>query len=123
MPPYDIPGVFCPMGCGATLHLAKTGITCLARDCPDARAAHKILSDPEHLDVVEFTETGWTVLHSLKERLGAGLFSCQVHEMCGRLAAPPPPGRYRARVKGDSELEFEEIPSGPGLWDCGRAPR
>lgn len=113
MPLYDIPGVFCPMGCGQTLHLTPTGITCLARDCPDARAAHKILADPEHTDVVEFTEDGWTVLHPLKERLGGGLLSCRVHELCGQLPGPPALGKYRATVGKGGDLVLEDIPA---LW-------
>lgn len=105
---WDIQGVYCPMGCGQTLHLMGGGmIECLAQGCPDSGAVQKILSEPETDDIVEFYEDSFTVLHPLKERLG-GLFTCRVHNLCNRMPGPPEggAGRYRARVKnGTLELE------------------
>lgn len=111
----DLIGVYCPMGCGQTLHRMPGGlIECLSPVCPNSAAAWKILSDPEHLDVVEFTETGFTVLHPLRERLG-DLFACRVHALCSGLPEPPDghPGRYHATVD-DGVLVLEEIAGGDG---------
>jgi Family of unknown function (DUF6085) len=107
----DILGVYCPMGCGQTLHLVGDGmISCLTRDCPDKGAAQKILSEPEHLDIVVFGEDSFTVLHPLRERLG-DLFACQVHNACARLDGPPEgrTGRYRASWS-KKELVLEPAP-------------
>jgi hypothetical protein len=107
----DMAGVYCPMGCGRTLHLMPGGmIQCLASKCPNPGAAQTILSEPEHEDVVVFGADSYTVLHPLRERLG-DLFSCQVHQLCGQLPGPPEgrTGRFRARIKPDGGLELEPI--------------
>jgi len=110
----DIAGVYCPMGCGRTLHLMPSGmIQCLEKDCPNPGAAQTILSNPETTDIVVFGTDSYTVLHPLKERLG-DLFSCEVHAACGRLPGPPggEPGRYRATYTGD-ELSLAPIDEDP----------
>lgn len=106
----DIVGVYCPMGCGKTLHLTVGGmIACLASGCPNPGAAQKILSEPETTDIVVFGADSFTVLHPVKERLG-DLWTCQVHQACTQLPGPPAgPGRYRARIDGKGCLELELI--------------
>jgi Family of unknown function (DUF6085) len=110
-PIFDITGVYCPMGCGQTLHLMPGGtIRCLAHNCPQPGAVQQILSVPETDDIVVFGMDSFTVLHPLRERLG-DLFSCQVHTACNRLDGPPggKTGRYRARFGPEGNLELEEI--------------
>jgi hypothetical protein len=111
----DLPKLYCPMGCGNTLHVmvgeGYGGLTCLARNCPDKDAAQKILSDGEHLDIVEFGDAGWRVLHPLRERLGDGLFACRVHAAVAALDENPPDGRYRAMISEDGELVLKKIPA------------
>jgi hypothetical protein len=115
----DISGAVCPMGCGETLHLMSGGlIMCLARGCPDQGAAQKILSDRETEHVVVFGEDLFTVRHPLRERIGDGLLSCEVHDMCWRMDGPPggAAGRYRARVTPeglDLEPMAEDVPERP----------
>jgi hypothetical protein len=97
------------MGCGQTLHLMPSAmISCLAEGCPDQGAAQKILSEPEHRDIVVFGEDSFTVLHPLCERLG-DLFACEVHGACTRLDGPPDgrTGRYRAWFGDDGQLMLE----------------
>lgn len=112
-PIIDIPYAYCPMGCGHTLHLMPNGmIVCLAPDCPDQGAAQKILGNPEHLDVVEFTDDdGFTILHPLRERLG-DLFACPVNEALSQLGGAPEGlfGRYRVSVSENVGLSFEKVP-------------
>lgn len=108
---HDLVGAYCPMGCGQTLHLMAGRISCLALGCPDQGAAQKILSDPEHLDIVVFGEDSFTVLHPLRERLG-DLFACEIHGACTRLDGPPEgqTGRYRAWFGDDGDLVLEAAP-------------
>jgi hypothetical protein len=113
MPPIrDIHGVYCP-ACGKQkLHLLAAGaIFCLTPGCPEPRAAQKILSDPETLDVVTFTPYGFTVLHPLRERLEGQLFDCPVHRACGDLGGPPDGyGRYRVSLDENRKLAMEKLP-------------
>src|SRR5690349_15912825 len=105
----DIRGVFCPMGCGETLHLMQAGvIRCLAGGCPQPAAAQKILANRETEHLVTFGADSWTVTHPLRDRLG-DLPSCPVHEACNRLGGPPGgiTGRYRARLTPDGALDLE----------------
>lgn len=115
-PIIDMVGVYCPMGCGQTLHLMPSGMMqCLNRGCPNPGAAQKILSDPEHEDIVVFGPDSFTVLHPVRERLG-DLFTCQVHQACSALDGPPEgkTGRFRARFDGQGRLELEEVPEPTG---------
>lgn len=114
---HDLVGTYCPMGCGQTLHLMPGGlVACLSKRCPDPAAARKILSDPEHRDVVVFGEDSFTVLHPLRERLG-DLFACQIHNACTRLDGPPEgqTGRYRAWFGDDGDLVLEAAPEPSSL--------
>lgn len=112
MPILDLVGVYCPMGCGPTLHRMTSGlIQCLDPMCPDSAAAWKILGDQQTDDIVDFTETGFTLTHPLRDRLRpGGLVSCPVHALCEQLPGPPngKPGRYRARIT-DYGMDLEEI--------------
>jgi hypothetical protein len=112
---HDIEGVFCPMGCGQTLHLmAGNMICCLAPDCPDKGAAQKILSDPESEHIVVFGPDSFTVRHPLRERLG-DLITCDMHTACTLLPGPPEgrTGQYRARLT-ESGLDLEPLDAKPG---------
>lgn len=117
-------GVFCPMGCGETLHLMASGmICCLAPECPDKGAAQKVLSNPEHLDVVLIGADSWTVLHPLRERLG-DLFTCPVLTACQQQLGGPPDGvtgYYRARLDDDGKLHLEHLPGGFSVIPGSRA--
>lgn len=116
MPLIDLAGVYCPMGCGATLHASTSSglIACLNPGCPDRAAARKILSNPEHLDVVLVGPDSWTVLHPLRERLG-DLFTCPVLAACqAQLEGIPPEGDgyYRAHLDEAGKLQLEHLPEG-----------
>lgn len=116
MPLIDMNGTYCPMGCGATLHLhsGPGTIACVAPKCPDKWAAQKVLSNPEHLDVVLIGADSWTVLHPLKERLG-DLFTCPIITACQQQLDGPPDGvtgHYRAQLDEDGKLCLEYLPDG-----------
>jgi hypothetical protein len=109
MPIIDLPRLYCPMGCGNTLHVMSSGaIRCLLPKCPDPMAAEKLLSQPEsHLDVVQIDEDGFSILHPLRERLGSGLFNCPVNRKLLAMPEPPAlPGRYQAKLGADGKLEL-----------------
>jgi Family of unknown function (DUF6085) len=109
MPIIDLPGLYCPMGCGNTLHVMASGmIRCLLKKCPDPMAAEKILSQPEpHLDVVQIDADGFSILHPLRERVNGALFDCPVNRALLAMGEPPaPPGRYRATLGGDGTLDL-----------------
>lgn len=110
----DIVGVYCPMGCGETLHLMASGmIRCLDPHCRQSDAAQKILADKETDHIVVFSEGGWEMIHPLSDRLGA-LLGCAVHEACNRLPGPPAGicGKYRARLDSKGGLEVELLDAG-----------
>ena len=116
---WDIRRVYCPMGCGETLHLMQSGmIMCLGKDCPNPGAAQQILGDRETQHIVVFREDGWEMIHPLSDRLGS-LLACMVHEACNRLPGPPGGilGKYRVKLDGEGGLEVELLESaqpGPG---------
>lgn len=91
---------YCPMGCGRTLFVGSGGhITCSYIPCPNPAAVDQILGDSETEHVVMLGETGFTVRHPLRERLGDALMACQVHERIAAYDGPPhQPGRYRVAV-------------------------
>lgn len=111
-PILDLAGVYCPMGCGQTLHRMPGGmISCLAQKCPDKGAAQKILGDRETEHVVELGEDGFTIKHPLHERLDDVLMTCELHQHIAGLdedereyLARPSPGRYRATWTGERWL-------------------
>lgn len=116
MPLIDMTGVYCPMGCGQTLHLNSGSrmISCVAPQCPDRGAAQKVLSNPEHLDVVLIEADSWTVLHPLRERLG-DLFACPVLAACQQQLGGPPDGvtgYFRAQLDEAGKLCLEHLPDG-----------
>lgn len=86
-------------------------IHCLAPGCPDPDAAHKILSDPETRDIVEFTDLDFRILHPLRERIGGSLFDCPVNRACQEIIDDPPePGRYRAWMDEGGILTLDLLP-------------
>ncbi|MDJ1137917.1 DUF6085 family protein [Streptomyces iconiensis] len=99
----------CPMGCGETLMLGEGGcVTCRKLNCPQPDAVTTLLDDSETEHLVEFRETGFTIRHPLRERLGDALMECELHEWCASFNRPPvAPGRYRV-----SRL--------PNAWDIER---
>lgn len=111
----DLPKLYCPMGCGNTLHVRAGagygGIVCLARGCPDDKAAQKILSESEHRDIVTFADGYFSVLHPLRERVGAALTDCPVAEACARVSGPPDSGdgRFRAWLDESGRLVLKRI--------------
>lgn len=113
MPIIDLPTLYCPMGCGNTLHVMAAGaIRCLRPKCPDPNAVTKLLSQPEsHLDIVTFEDGGFTVLHPLRERIGGSLFDCPVHKAVQEMDEGPVngPGRYRAYLGSDGKLTLEKV--------------
>jgi hypothetical protein len=98
-----VPG-FCPMGCGATLILTVGGqLICNGDDCLNSFAAAEILGDPETEHVVEISETDFTILHPLRERLDNALLACELHSFLAQLDEPPvEPGSYHATGSGSS---------------------
>lgn len=102
------------MGCGETLDFIRTSsgkpgkIRCLNPSCPRPMAAHDILNlDLNHR--VKFTSSGFSVEHTLAERLLGVMLDCELHEYLSGLREPPvPPGRYYATQNGD-EWYFEKI--------------
>lgn len=115
----DILDAYCP-ACGTQkLHLMQADVIhCLAPGCPDPDAAHKILSDPETRDIVEFTDEDFRILHPLRERIGGSLFDCPVNRACQEMDGPPrdaagkiTPGRYRAWLDKDGILTLELLPA------------
>lgn len=112
MPIIDLPRLYCPMGCGNTLHVMSSGmIRCLLKSCPDPMATEKLLGQPEsHLDVVQIDEDGFSILHPLRERLGGGLFDCPVNKALLAMPEPPAlPGRYRAKLGEDGTLDLSRL--------------
>lgn len=114
---HDVQG-YCPMGCGKTLFLAVGGyVTCSWVECPNRTAVSDLLADSETEHVVEFTLSGFSILHPLKERLetetsGDQLWDCRLHLYVESLSGPPTkPGRYRARPLGDDRWHWESVPS------------
>lgn len=108
----DVQG-FCPMGCGQTLFLGEGGyITCRKLACPRPDAVARLLEERESEHVIQFDDTGFTIMHPLRERLGE-LYRCELHLHCTSLDGPPGQvGRYRARqvhVDGPPEWTFERI--------------
>lgn len=93
---------YCPMGCGRTLFLADGGyVTCSYLHCPRPDAVADLLDDKETAHIAEFSESGFTLRHPLRERLDDALMKCELHEHIARLAGPPvKPGRYRALGNG-----------------------
>jgi hypothetical protein len=112
MPIMDLPTLYCPMGCGNTLHVMPVGvIRCLLKGCPDPMAVQKILSQPEsHLDVVQIDEDGFSILHPLRERIDGSLFDCPVNRRLALLEEPPaPPGRYLAVMGEDGAVDLTVV--------------
>jgi hypothetical protein len=92
---------YCPMGCGATLFVAKDGhITCSLIGCADPCKVDDLLHDRETEHIVLLDETSFNLQHPLRER-GEDLFACDMHERLSALDGPPAqPGRYRVTHDG-----------------------
>ena len=89
---------FCPLGCGPTLQRRETDdkIVCQHGRCPRPTAVSDLLADREHEHVVQFSDSGYTVKHPLRERLDDHLLRCLLQEFLGALSGPPVPhGLYR----------------------------
>lgn len=83
----------CPMGCGAHLY-AEEGrsfnrIICMAQGCPRISAAQEILEDAESEHTVQFSGSGFTIRHPLRERLDDKLMTCDLHLVCTGFPGPP----------------------------------
>ncbi len=93
---------YCPMGCGQTLMLGTGGhVTCGHLPCPDPCAVDSILTERETEHIVNFDRSGFTVWHPLRERVGAALLDCALHNDIASMAGPPVhPGKYRATRSG-----------------------
>jgi len=102
---------YCPMGCGRTLFLAEGGyITCSYRLCPKRDAVADIIADKITEHVVWFGESGFTIRHPLRERLGDQLLECALHEYAVNLDGPPvAPGKYRATARTDGGWAWEAM--------------
>lgn len=105
---------YCPMGCGQTLFMGTGGhITCRRIECPNPGAVDQILGDPETEHLVGFTESGFSILHPLRERLDddQDLWGCALHRAIEALSGPPAkPGRYRVRSSPLGTWTYEQVP-------------
>lgn len=99
---------YCPMGCGRTLLLDGDGhLFCSWYECPNPSAADEILSDRETQHLVILTDSGFTVRHPLRERLGDALMRCDLHAELLDAAGPPHrPGVYRV---SDRPRRWEQV--------------
>jgi Family of unknown function (DUF6085) len=69
-------------------------------------------SQPDHL--IEFSDAGWTIQHSMACRLGGQLFACPINQAADRLAVanwPDDSGRYRCTLGDDGRLVIGEAVS------------
>jgi hypothetical protein len=109
---------FCPFGCGETLVVADGGhIVCNAQDCDNPTAVDQLLHLPlDHF--VYFTEQGFTVEHTLKERITGTMASCDLQRDLITLAGMPvlEPGRYRA-VRHQADGYSESYRGDAFPWD------
>lgn len=95
---------FCPMGCGQSLYaLSSDGqIVCSDPACPDMQAVHKILDTRETEHLVKLTETGFSIVHPLKERVDGALLDCDLVGELSEWENPAfPPGKYRVIARSD----------------------
>lgn len=109
---------FCPYGCGETLHTADGGhIVCNGQDCPNPTAVDKLLHMP-HEHIVIFTEQGFTIEHTLSERIEQSMAECPLMEALHTLGEMPvsAPGRYLA-VKHQPDGYSESYRSDSIGWD------
>lgn len=104
----------CPMGCGPTLQAeesrAEGTVICMAMDCPEPLAAHRILADSESEHIVRFDGGGFTIRHPLRERLGDELMDCGLYLYCISLPGPPGgrPGTFRIS-ESDGHWRMERL--------------
>jgi hypothetical protein len=111
-PIRDVEG-HCPMGCGPHLHLMPNGfIVCLAPDCPDKAAVHKILGDPETGHIVQLDEASWSAKHPLRERLDDELLSCGIERAVEVMQEVGLQGRYRVTYAGPLPGDWDWEPAG-----------
>jgi hypothetical protein len=100
----------CPMCGRETLQVEGDGrVHCVNADCSRPLAAHEVLNlDMSHR--VRFSDSGFSVEHTLAERLLGVMLECDLHEYLAVMDYPPvPPGRYYAR-KEFGTWYFEKIP-------------
>lgn len=91
-------GIYCP-SCGeATLDVVERVIVCTSSTCERPMAASEILAQAEEkYHVVTVTETSFTIMHPLNERLDNKLHECDLHRQLQGMPGPPgPPGKYKA---------------------------
>lgn len=89
---------YCP-ACGHDVLFVHAGhITCSLDFCPRPDAADVVLSDGETEHIVVLGESGFTVRHPLRERIGDALMDCRLHQEIAASPGPPAvPGRYRVK--------------------------
>lgn len=94
---------YCPACGGNSLFLGSGGyVTCSRIDCSNPSASSDILADRETEHVVTLHRAEFTIRHPLRERLGADLEDCKLHEQLKRMGGPPrEPGRYRVYMGED----------------------
>jgi hypothetical protein len=92
----------CPMGCGETLFLALAGyVICSCTTCHNPSAVSLILHESEIFHIVKIEESGFSIKHPIRERIGEDLFKCQLHEyLSGLDELPVVPGRYQVHGSG-----------------------
>lgn len=104
---------FCPYGCGPTLRRREFDdkVICQFMTCPRPTAVAELLADQETEHVVQFTASGFTIRHPLRERLDDALLRCQLHDSLAALGrSPVPDGRYRTVFnRHQQEYSYEWI--------------
>jgi hypothetical protein len=113
------------MGCGETLFRDSDGaIVCESKDCPDATAATKVLSDQETEHIVTIGYDAWNMQHPLRERIDQQLLEC---ELAAALMAEGPPltieqGRYRVHKAGHDPVSQSFRSGALAAWVFTRIP-
>lgn len=105
---FEVVRGFCPMGCGQTLVLTDSKVTCRNDDCPSPFKVAAILADAETEHIVDVGEENFTTQHPIRER-GTHLWECDLHQRIACMAFPPvAPGRYRVTVESEPDAATAE---------------
>jgi hypothetical protein len=76
-----------------------------------ARAVLAVLEAIAPHHVIDLTDHGWTLSHSMGCRLNGDLFTCPVTAAAGEFVPATPPGRYVCDMDDDGVLVIgEEVP-------------